>query len=533
MLTSAGPADFFPWTGNNPEDRLSGLAMQRGLCDKSLFSQIGLTTARPHLWPSIKHKSGLQVLSSMFVAALDRRRARGIVPRSCTFRPPPRVTLTDTKRETWLRDLANPTIPLRRLSRTIPHGVRNKLLLDQCLTKRIPIERVVWFAKCVGANEIRAFKRKGASGAFAVGGETKWIKDWTANVEQFLELLIQSPGTPDWKSNLDYGYFLPPKPRLLSLTRTRNSLRLAVYLYSEQLLDQEHYFGWLADALHQCSSDNLPTWLLLVKLHFQDIVQFRQSGRRLAESLLKQLSNIYSVNHDLGRTVSRPPSLTRPSALQSSLAPALDLLIDRLMMSSSSSLILPGCWSKCEGLIRSSSNVLHSAMPAMSEAIHERNMRVRVYHDGCQLPLQLSHRARCINLLDALLDHASLEEVARQSIKALESGHVLINLCLRWCSTTYRAGSARIYAAVRLLRKWSRMGIDLERPILEFLASNEIHAELCSLNIYRVLAELTRSRHFSVGRYLQWLIAAGALNRSKTNQVCLPFIRFPGFVWGC
>ena len=141
----------------------------------------------------------------MLVLALDQRQAHGTVAASCTFKPPPRVTLTDTKREAWLRDLADPDIPLRRLSRTIPHGIRGKILLDHCLGKMIPTTRAVWLAKCVGANEIRAFKRKGAGGAFAIGGEAKWIKDWTANVEQFLEIIIGRCGDVGWKTQVDYG----------------------------------------------------------------------------------------------------------------------------------------------------------------------------------------------------------------------------------------------------------------------------------------------------------------------------------------
>lgn len=115
------------------------------------------------------------------------------------------MTLTDTKREAWLHDLANPDIPLRRLSRTIPHGIRGKVLLDHCLNKSIPRARAVWLAKCVGANEIRATKRKGAGGAFAVGGEAKWIKDWTASVEQFIETIVNRCGNAEWKMQMDYG----------------------------------------------------------------------------------------------------------------------------------------------------------------------------------------------------------------------------------------------------------------------------------------------------------------------------------------
>lgn len=198
------PADFFPWAGRHPEDNLNEQSTKNGYYDK-VISQNETNTGRPSVWSGLKHKSGLHILSSLFVSVLDQRQAHGTVTAKCTFKPPPRVTLTDAKREAWLRDLANSTIPLRRLSRTIPHGIRGKSLLDHCLAKRIPTWRAVWLAKCVGANEIRAFKRKGTSGAFSVGGESKWIKDWTSNVEQFVEALVTSCHSPDWRSDITYG----------------------------------------------------------------------------------------------------------------------------------------------------------------------------------------------------------------------------------------------------------------------------------------------------------------------------------------
>ena len=205
LRLTVGPADFHPWTGHHPEDVLNESTMKSGSFDKAHPSQNESTTAKSAVWSGLKHKSGLQILSSLFVTVLDQRQSHGMVTATCTFKPPPRVTLTDTKREIWLRDLANPDIPLRRLSRTIPHGIRGKVLLDQCLAKAVPVPRAVWLAKCVGANEIRAFKRKGAGGAFAVGGESKWIKEWTSNVEQFVENIIGVCGSSDWRTHIDYG----------------------------------------------------------------------------------------------------------------------------------------------------------------------------------------------------------------------------------------------------------------------------------------------------------------------------------------
>lgn len=199
------PADFSPWRGTHTEDVFSESTIKQGFSDKIHVSQAESSSAKTNVWSSLKHKSGLQAVSSLCISVLDKRQAHGTTTAGCTFKPPPRVALTDSKREAWLRDLSNPNIPLRRLSRTIPYGIRGRALLDQLLAKNIPTARSLWLAKCVGANEIRAFKRRGASGAFAVGGETKWIKDWTANVEQFLDAIISSCSTQGWTVNLVYG----------------------------------------------------------------------------------------------------------------------------------------------------------------------------------------------------------------------------------------------------------------------------------------------------------------------------------------
>lgn len=198
-------ADFTPWTGNHPEDVLNEQTAKQGYYDRTQVSQNESNTARPALYSQLKHRTGLHMLSSVFTAALEKRQNNNTIHAPSTFKPPPRVTLTDNKREAWLRDLANPSVPLRKLSRTIPHGIRGKVLLEQCLGKWIPVARAVWLAKCVGANEIRAFKRKGTSGALAVGLEAKWVRDWTTNVQQFVEGVFSSPKSADWKARITYA----------------------------------------------------------------------------------------------------------------------------------------------------------------------------------------------------------------------------------------------------------------------------------------------------------------------------------------
>ena len=198
-------ADFFSWQGCHSEDALTEHVVKSGFSDKPQNFQHETKIAGPSLWSHLKTKQGLQTLSTLLVTVLEKRQHAGHITTGSTFKPPPRITMTDTRRETWLRDLANPDVPVRRQSKHVPHGIKGKALLEQCLNKNIPIPRAVWLVKCIGANEIRGLKRRGVSGAFAMGGELKWVREWTAFVQQFVEFLIGLCGQQGWQPKMQYG----------------------------------------------------------------------------------------------------------------------------------------------------------------------------------------------------------------------------------------------------------------------------------------------------------------------------------------
>jgi mediator of RNA polymerase II transcription subunit 12 len=198
LINALETADFFPWTGNNSEDILSETLVKGGISNKPQIMN-ETNTARPSLWSNLKNKNGTNMLSKLFVEVLEKRQSCGRLTAPNSFKPPPRLTLRDSTRETWLHDLANPTANLRRLSRTIPHGVTGVVLLEQCLNKNIPLPRAVWLAKCVGINEMRSHKRKGQAGTIT------WVRAWTGSVEQFLDSTIAMLGQPDWKPRITYA----------------------------------------------------------------------------------------------------------------------------------------------------------------------------------------------------------------------------------------------------------------------------------------------------------------------------------------
>ena len=79
-------------------------------------------------------------------------------------------------------------------------------------------------------------------------------------------------------------------PSLVLITSI--SLHLITHLYSEHLLDKDHYLNWLITSFRDSDLDALPMWLLVMQVHQQDILQHRQRGRRLAEALLKNLHKV-------------------------------------------------------------------------------------------------------------------------------------------------------------------------------------------------------------------------------------------------
>ena len=487
LLSDAEPADFFPWSGHHAEDILNELTTRNGFYDKLAASQNESLTAKPSILSSLKNKSGLHLLSSHFSSALSQRERHGTITAASTFKPPPRVTLTDTKKEAWLRDLADSEIPLRRLSRTIPHGIRGRILLDHCLSKGIPISRAIWLVKCVGANEIRACKRKGTSGNFTVGGEAKWIKDWTTNVEQFLESIIDTCGSENWKAHMSYG------------------LRLVSFIHAEHLLDRDEYYKWMIGHLATNDLDDLPLWLLIMKTHREDILRCREHGILLASALLLQL------NH------------ARKPVNKSPYDPLFQELLKEcraLLTESPDCFLFPQCWDVnkqvIQDLVISGDKLLHS----LFDDLTLRNGKFG--NDICDLYGTVPRTApqNIVVALDTLLNTSDYPKVASVCLMAAKSSDELVKTCLHWATSTYRCGRYRLYAVARLLRIWSKHSIDLQKPVLDFLAVGTEMLNIDWADFYSLCADLVSSRHLSVGRYCQWLMARGSLVKFHEEGSC-------------
>ncbi|CCU82958.1 RNA polymerase II mediator complex [Blumeria hordei DH14] len=477
-LSSNTYSDFFPWVGNNPEDQFSETIIRQGYYDKCQSAQIEIGSARSTVFPALKHKSGLQTLSSTITSILLQRRSHSQIVSTSTFKPPPRVTVTDTKREMWLKDLANPSVSLRRLSRSIPHGVRGKVLLEQALAKFIPIERTVWLARCVGANELRSFRRKGVSGTLSMGGETKWIRDFTICVEQFLESIMGSCSVNDFKLKIDYA------------------IRLATHFYDESLLDRDHYMEWIISSLENTTQTKLPLWLLIIQIYWKDLSRYRKYGCRLSFGLLYHLSEI-SSSSDID--------------LLAPLSERVINLIKDQMIWNRNNFVAPKAWAQYRDLAYSNVVMGEKQIIPFYDTIDSRNSRlVTSYKTKTSSPQQ-----NLLKLLDKTLSGLYNNKTASEAWSLCDDKILLTQTIINWSTSSCRPGKTKIYVAARILRTWYKFNIDITEIILSFLELECCESGRNKADFYHLISELARSGHFHTPSYVQWIIARGGVQSSQ------------------
>lgn len=449
--------------------------MKHGFIDKISVSQNETNTARQSLYGLFKHKSGLQALSALFASVVEERQAHSKISSGTVFKPPPRVTLTEAKRKTWLTDLANPAVPLRKLSRTIPQGIRGQTLLDQCFANGVPIGRALWFAKCVGANEIRTLKRKGTSANFAAGAEIKWLREWTINIEQFLEATFEQCRQPDWRRRANYA------------------LSLAVRLYSESLLDRDRYLDWIVKSMSSASLDAAPIWLLLTHLHTADMIKHRKRGRQLVGGLLEKLRS----------------STERGESLLAPLLARLKQMLRSIMQINLSCFVMPQSWRRYKSSVEKCLDLNSTSDLRLLEQLSNRHGRLST---ASELDSSESGTPRklVIDILDSAVAPFNICKIAQDCQSACANTDLFAKVVLEWCSSRFRAGKYRVYLAVRLL-KMSHAEKDINTALIDFFASQQMRTS-CDVGCLRLLvSELIKSQVFSLSRYLQWLTARGGL----------------------
>ncbi|ODQ67836.1 hypothetical protein NADFUDRAFT_48501 [Nadsonia fulvescens var. elongata DSM 6958] len=516
--------DFAPWHKTSIEDEIAFNHLQKGYSEPPhVFNETA--SARTSIYPMLKGKSNISALSYFMIQSMNTRDKKNRILSNSTFKPPPRVTLTDQKREAWLRDLATPSVSLRRLSRTIPHGLRNRVLLEQCCNKAIPITRAVWLVRCVGANELRALKRKGhnsgpsassssiASSSSTVGvaatSESSWLHDWTEQVTDFIykitnDCIIAS------NSNLTNS----PS---ICWTKMEYILGLSVHLFSENLLDIRLFLQWCLKFLEESSLDQIPLSLLFIRIFWNEFYSQNYS-KQLAEILLHQYCKLSQ------------PAITHHSAI-TPIKVRISQYTQHLFILSPDSFVIPTQWVTLGNYFNEALD-LHNMAPDL--AIHDlaKSIRFRnealMVHDVPVIRASRNKTRALINKLNDISAPRSLD-LATISVNLLESTRLnvaaVFKTVFEWAVLYNSIGMERVFICVGLVRCWNeqRRGVseafhtfvdslDIALPENNDNTNSENYFTIKTLEyLYELIAQLLNIRVFSLSLYFRRLIASGLL----------------------
>lgn len=299
-------------------------------------------------------------------------------------------------------------------------------------------------------------------------------------------------------------------------------------------MDPEHYFDWAITALSSSDQDDLPAWLLVMEAHLNETKRFRFRCRRLIEALLDQLETVrvhyspplahlhFSIDTDFCSQITTPDMKETSVSLQRSVV----AFIRSLVFTDPMCCILPRCWLKYQAVLKLCFNEEDPRLDHYFQILQERNLRL--CRPGCvevvgsyQIP-----RQRFIALLDSLGPDFDIDTLSNYAFYIANDPNVLISTLIEWATTWYRAGVSRIYIALRLFRQWSKAGLSLDQPVLHFISHFSNTPGLHRPSIYKLFAELIRSKLLAVDKYLHWLIARGPLVDPSEAKTVSSFTSF-------
>ncbi|KAI0259684.1 hypothetical protein BC834DRAFT_606637 [Gloeopeniophorella convolvens] len=222
------------------------------------------------------------------------RRADAVAIPLQTFRMPQRVTLNDSKRLAWFTDLADPSVPLHKLGKSVPHGAKGQDLLDLLHAHNVAIPRAVWFLRVFGANEVAALRHKPAY------DPTQYSVEWAGVVTGYLkkqlgDIILPSAPRPGLNIKSTFRSVLADgDTRARWISKFTYSLDLLRSFYSEGLVDNRTFLTWLVLQMCTCNLAQVGFVARLADEYLDGILACRALSRPFVDACLCKISEIRS-----------------------------------------------------------------------------------------------------------------------------------------------------------------------------------------------------------------------------------------------
>lgn len=470
------------------------------------------------------------------------RRAENIpaIPAS-TFKIPSRVTLNDTRRQSWFADLANPDVPLYKLGKSVPHGAKGHDLLDLLQSNDVAIPRAVWFLRVFGANETAGLRNKPNF------NPTQYSVDWT-NVmtgyirKQLSEIALPSAPRPGLNIKQTFkGVLSDSESRERWVSRFRYCLQLLRPFYAEGLVDSRAFLTWLVQQMSTCNLAQTGFVAHLADEYLDDMLTNRALTKPFVDACLAKLTEIRSSALD---------QLTRLEGL-------LKSLLQRICLALPDAFVSPHTWAGYASLLVPVLSDDVGDLPIPGDMRHREIQRIFLQNISdiqrrtdamlfCNLPPRVLERLgsmvvdiQMLNSISSTTDMSTIDFFPCNTADnpSTSSFYDKLDTLLTWCVTPLQVGPHRTYAAVTLLSQYRQrtarreMSLAaLQDHLFDWLDTNDVASESGNLRAVSALfGKLVKDGLFDYAAYLQRLVARGEESLSYT-QSNIPISRHREFI---
>ncbi|EKM53974.1 uncharacterized protein PHACADRAFT_196411 [Phanerochaete carnosa HHB-10118-sp] len=529
-----GYVSFFPPRPDQEEDILTVSNVKDGFQQPPVVPA-ETYTARDTVKPRLSTENALSELEDL-MAQIFARKAENVPPiPPSSFKLPSRVTMNDAKREAWFTDLANPNVPLHKLSKSVPHGAKGHDLLDLLQQNNVAIPRAVWFLRVFGGNETAGLRNRPQY------IPTQYSVDW-ANVvcgylkKQLTEIALPMAPRPGLNVKQSFkGVLSDQASRDRWVSRFTYSLSLLRVFYAEGMVDHRTFLAWVVQQCGTCNLAQLGFVIRLADEYLDGMLVCHALVRPLVEACTVRLSEIRSatvrdhldnVEHTLKAVLLRCLLGLRDGFVNPRLWAQHSLLFEEVLREHISRTSSESRNSRGTPALNDSFLAAYEDVKRRNDAMLFRNIPPRVLGS-------LSSALSDIKLLNSLSCTSSMESCPFfDGILDPSPAFVRkLDILLTWSVTPLQYGDHRPHAAASLLRLWrdraeeraarrerESPADDVQDHLFDWLDTSEVAGEDNSLaSVALLFDQFVKNGLFDYGQYIQHLIARGEQGLSFTD----------------
>ncbi|KAI6044642.1 hypothetical protein EDC04DRAFT_2641397 [Pisolithus marmoratus] len=528
-VADVGYPGFDPPHPGQEEDVLSDVNIKAGF-SQATSVQSEHASAVESCFPQ-ESKRG-QVFDDDSITALEtimhevfcrRTQYASVVPAS-TFKIPSRVTLNDTRRQSWFADLANPDVPLHKLGKSVPHGAKGHDLLDLLQFNNVAIPRAVWFLRVFGANETAGLRNKPNF------NPTQYSIDWTNVVTGYIRKQlgeIALPSAPRPGLNIKQTF-----KGVLSDSESRERWPSAIAtIYVEGLVDRRTFLTWLVQQMSGCNLAQAGFLAHLADQYLDDMLSSRALTKPFVDACVAKLIEIRTF---------LPDQLARLDAL-------LKSLLQRICLTLPDAFVSPHTWANNASFVVPILSHDHSSTSTSSDtrsrvtqrALHRNITDIQRRTDAMlfrNLPPRVLERLgsmvvdiQILNSISSATDMSTIEFFSCDATDhpSTSTFYSKLDTLLTWSVTPLQFGPHRTYAAVSLLSQYrqrtARREVSLsalQDYLFDWLDTSEVAAESGNLrSVSALFGKLVKDGLFDYASYLQRLVARGEESLSYAQSI--------------